>query len=284
MVVRNLNAFQYAYGTGMQVLGTYTDKLSDSSEQVRLYDPASGTNIFDFVYADAWYPTTDGSGYSLVVKDLAPSQAVGTVLGVAAAWQASSALGGSPGPFITAPTQVTAVVVEDGLPQRSLVRSITVQVNRPVTLAGIAAGAFSLQQLTGVVLPTTVNVSSVTPNAGGTAITLTFSQQGGNAVSLVDGQYQLVINGAKISDTAGALLDAAASGVRGSSRSVNFFRLAADTDGNGQVNFNDFLTLQAAFGTQAGGIGYNISADVDGDGSVNFNDFLLLQANFGKSV
>ena len=95
--VKNVAAFQQRYGTAAQILGTYTDYLSNSGERVTLYDPNSATNVFDVTYVDSWYPTTDGNGYSLVVKDLAPSQAAATVLGVATAWRASTAAGGSPG-------------------------------------------------------------------------------------------------------------------------------------------------------------------------------------------
>ena len=95
--VKNAAAFQQRYGNAIQILGVYTDLLANSSERVTLYDPNSGTNLFDVTYLDTWYPSTDGQGYSLVVKDLGPSQAVATVLGVATAWRASTAVGGSPG-------------------------------------------------------------------------------------------------------------------------------------------------------------------------------------------
>ena len=52
-----------------------------------------------------------------------------------------------------------------------------------------------------------------------------------------------------------------------------------DTDGNGQVEFTDFLVLSANFG-QAGNY---TQGDFDCDGQIEFADFLLLSANFGKS-
>lgn len=97
VVVRNVAAFQYAYGSSVQILGSYPDKLADGGEQIRLYDPVSGRNIFDFTFVDSWYPTTDGAGYSLVVKDLSADQSNPSVLGAASAWRASLTVGGAPG-------------------------------------------------------------------------------------------------------------------------------------------------------------------------------------------
>ncbi|MDB5328393.1 MAG: hypothetical protein JWM57_3962 [Phycisphaerales bacterium] len=283
--VRNAAAFQYAYATTVPTLGVYADKLADSSERVTLFDPNSGTNIFDFTYVDQWYPTTDGPGYSLVVKDLAPSQAATTVLGVAAAWQASSTLGGTIGAYSTGATAISSVVIDDGTVQRSNVRTITINVSRAVAMAGIAAGAFTVTQLNGAITPTTATVSSVTPLAGGgTAIKLTLTQTGNSAASIVNGRYQIVINGAKIADTAGSLLDAAGTAVRGSSRTIAFYRMAGDADGNATVDFNDFLTLQNAFNSTVGSPSYNAGADVDGNGTVDFNDFLILQNSFNTTL
>ncbi|MGC4030131.1 MAG: PEP-CTERM sorting domain-containing protein [Tepidisphaeraceae bacterium] len=57
--------------------------------------------------------------------------------------------------------------------------------------------------------------------------------------------------------------------------------LAGDADLDGDVDFNDFLVLQANFGTantrfDQGNFNY--------DGFTDFNDFLQLQASFGQSV
>jgi hypothetical protein len=50
-----------------------------------------------------------------------------------------------------------------------------------------------------------------------------------------------------------------------------------DSDLNGKVDFNDFLTIQNNFG-KAGGWA---AGDFDGNGLVNFSDFLQLQNNYG---
>ena len=58
----------------------------------------------------------------------------------------------------------------------------------------------------------------------------------------------------------------------------------ADLDGDGDVDFSDFLIFAAAFGTSEGGPGYNAAADLDGDGTVAFSDFLIFANAFGKPV
>ena len=57
-----------------------------------------------------------------------------------------------------------------------------------------------------------------------------------------------------------------------------------DLDGDGDVDFSDFLLFVSAFGTIEGGIGYNPEADLDGDGVIEFPDFLIFASAFGKSV
>ena len=52
----------------------------------------------------------------------------------------------------------------------------------------------------------------------------------------------------------------------------------ADFDGNGQVDFSDFLSLVRVFGT------VNTTFDLNTSGLVDFADFLILVRSFGKSL
>ena len=54
-----------------------------------------------------------------------------------------------------------------------------------------------------------------------------------------------------------------------------------DLDGNGTVNFDDFLILSSNFGLEVGSCA---EGDIDGSGTVDFNDFLTLSGNFGNAV
>lgn len=182
---------------------------------------------------------------------------------------------------------IASVVLDDGTAQRSNIRSVLVTINGTVTAGNIASGAFTLTQTSGTSIQSyTANVAAVTAiSSTQTTVKLTFSGSGVNGIgSLADGRYTLVIDGSKIIDSNGQQLDAAGTGAAGSSRSTSFYRLAGDADGNGTVDFNDFLQLQASFGTSTGNASYNSGADTDGNGTVDFNDFLTLQAQFGKTV
>lgn len=57
--------------------------------------------------------------------------------------------------------------------------------------------------------------------------------------------------------------------------------LAGDVDGNGKVEFADFLILSQNFGQD---VSSRSEGDLDGNGKVEFADFLLLSQNFGAQI
>jgi hypothetical protein len=94
VVVENQAAFQTRYGAGIRVIGQYADDLDNAGERVRLEGPA-GETVLDFTYGDDdWYPTPDGNGPSMVIRD---RLGVTSKWNVREGWRPSSALGGSPG-------------------------------------------------------------------------------------------------------------------------------------------------------------------------------------------
>jgi hypothetical protein len=100
VVASNLQAFQAKYGSGRNVLGVFNGDLDDSGERLRLED-LTGATVLDFAYGDsAWYPLTDGAGYSLVIND---PQAPASTWGLKQSWHAGNAPGGSPGVVEGAP-------------------------------------------------------------------------------------------------------------------------------------------------------------------------------------
>ena len=58
-------------------------------------------------------------------------------------------------------------------------------------------------------------------------------------------------------------------------------RLPGDVDGNGMVDFLDFLILSDNFGSRAAS---PQQGDINGDSIIDFDDFVMLSANFGKTV
>ena len=56
----------------------------------------------------------------------------------------------------------------------------------------------------------------------------------------------------------------------------------ADFDGNGAVDFVDFLQFAENFGLNQGDAGYDAEYDLDGDGAIGFGDFLIFARAFGR--
>jgi hypothetical protein len=94
LVVKDINAFEAAYGRGLPIAGQYTGKLDNAGERVELKD-AAGQTILNFRYRDAWYDITDGMGFSLTVKD--PVNTEPNAWNDKSAWRPSANIGGSPG-------------------------------------------------------------------------------------------------------------------------------------------------------------------------------------------
>ena len=94
VIVRNTEAFASRYGPTPRILGVYSnDNLANDSDHLVL-EGALREPILDFTYQDNWYPSTDGAGFSLVIRnDAAPP----TTWGDKASWRPSGALNGTPG-------------------------------------------------------------------------------------------------------------------------------------------------------------------------------------------
>ncbi|MXX14469.1 MAG: hypothetical protein F4Z86_13655 [Gemmatimonadetes bacterium] len=58
--------------------------------------------------------------------------------------------------------------------------------------------------------------------------------------------------------------------------------LTSDFDGDGMVNFADFLAFAGQFGTRQGDGRYEAKYDLDSDGAIGFGDFLIFSSSFGK--
>ena len=61
-------------------------------------------------------------------------------------------------------------------------------------------------------------------------------------------------------------------------------KLFPDFDGNGVVDFADFLQFVGRFGTNRGDEEYQDRFDLDGDGAIGFSDFLIFAGKFGKTA
>jgi hypothetical protein len=94
VVVSDLTFFKTSYSVGgIKIAGEFEGDLSNTSGRIVL-SGAFGETIANVYYLDAWYPSTDGSGNSLVLKNpsLNPEQWRDP-----REWSASRERGGSPG-------------------------------------------------------------------------------------------------------------------------------------------------------------------------------------------
>ena len=57
-----------------------------------------------------------------------------------------------------------------------------------------------------------------------------------------------------------------------------------DVNGDGEIDFGDFVLFAAKFGQRQGDEGYDVRCDLDGDGTIGFADFLIFAGAFGKST
>jgi hypothetical protein len=92
LVVPNRAAFEFRYGVGFPIAGQYSGRLSNSGEHLELVDIASNI-IAELTYGivDPWPALANGGGPSLELREFSGDR------GAPAQWQASQAIGGSPG-------------------------------------------------------------------------------------------------------------------------------------------------------------------------------------------
>lgn len=106
--------FQAIYGSSVTISGTYTGRLRNSGEKLTLSLPAPlATPILSFTYNDSWYPSTDGSGFSLQLRT---PLADASTFDQRESWAPSGRRLGSPGssgsPIVTSPQFTSAVQFE----------------------------------------------------------------------------------------------------------------------------------------------------------------------------
>lgn len=64
---------------------------------------------------------------------------------------------------------------------------------------------------------------------------------------------------------------------------IRVYRILGDIDGDGDVDYGDFLAFAASYLKSSGQPGYDREADFDCDGDVDYDDFLTFAANYLKS-
>ena len=112
VIVRNLAAFEFRYGSGLNVIGQFdAGGLSNGGEQLKLVD-GQGQTVLEFSYNDndPWSERADGFGGTLEVID--PTGTPADQFGKYYRWRGSTESGGTPG---TAGSGPLGVVINEVL-------------------------------------------------------------------------------------------------------------------------------------------------------------------------
>ncbi|MCA9135262.1 MAG: right-handed parallel beta-helix repeat-containing protein, partial [Planctomycetales bacterium] len=181
-----------------------------------------------------------------------------------------------------------------GNDQRSMLRGVTVVFDQIVSAN---AAAFEIVKL-GIANPidAMVDFNVIFADVGGqTEATFTFtgSHLQSNGMSLVDGNYRLTALGSQIIATAsGISLDGDQDGLSGGNAVIGdrevdaFFRLFGDTDGDRDIDAQDYGRFALAFNKHSGdpeydpAFDFNLDGDVDGQDYGNFERRFLRQLPF----
>ncbi len=182
----------------------------------------------------------------------------------------------------------------NGSNQRSSVRSLTVNFDEAIEFD---TGAFQVfrrdQDIHGQLLLVPVNTSvSLAPVAGGMTATLTFSgSQTRGSGSLIDGNYQLVLNGNLIRKAGTTMMldadgDGAAGGqyVYGAQATDQFFALYGDINGDRVLDTVDFIAFRSAYRRSLGNPAYREEFDFNDDGVIDQNDYIQFRNLYTKRL
>ena len=138
VLVANRTAFASRYPAVTNIAGQYTGHLDNSGERLYLEGPLKEP-ILDFAYSDSWYPTTDGQGFSLVIRNEAAPLSTWTN---PASWRPSTVLNGSPGRADPAAAVIPPVVINEALTHTDPPRFDTIELHNPSAVPAAVGGWF----------------------------------------------------------------------------------------------------------------------------------------------
>ena len=283
-----LDAFRahYGIGSGVNLVGPFDGSLSNSHGLVKLQapdlPPAEQPTLFPNVTVDEvlyddmapWPVAADGLGASL-------QRIAASTLGVYSdSWRGESPTPGN----VPARPNIESVTINDGEVQRSSVTTLSVQFDR---LVEAPASAFVVTHLDSQTAVGNLQVQ-LSSTAGKTLATITFGSDAlvmdrplGN--SLADGKYELRIIAALI-QTLGTDHSMAADHHFGEAAADSFFRLFGDSDGDRDVDGQDYGRFGLTFLRTSSDADFNSALDFDGDGDVDGQDYGQFGLRFLKSL
>ncbi len=252
--------------TGVNVTPSSVTVAPGAQEQFS----ASATDQFgNAISSPVFTWSITGSGNSIDGTGLAT---LGSTSGAYTVTATLGSVSNNAGVTVAATPVVSAFQVNDGSVQRTMVNSLTVTFNEPVTLSPGAITLNLLSQTGGASTPIT-NFNLNSPD-GGTTWVLTFTDPSYVGGSLPDGAYEVSVSATGV--TSGQSLNMSAS------QNFTFWRLYGDFEGTGTVNGDDFTKLVSLLGTQTNSSDWYI--DYDAAGVIGGDAFTALVSRLGKSI
>ncbi|MBM3847417.1 MAG: hypothetical protein FJ405_14190, partial [Verrucomicrobia bacterium] len=139
VVVANTNAFRQRYpDPAIVVAGQYEGSLNNARGRIVFTGPA-GESIHDFEYSDDWGKTTDGFGFSLVIRSENTSL---EDWGHSSSWRAGSTVNGTPGRAEPAGGSVVEVVVNEASTRSEDPAGDQVELHNPTSQPANISGWF----------------------------------------------------------------------------------------------------------------------------------------------
>jgi len=131
LAVRNLDAFEERYGTGLNVAeGVWSGGLKNDGERLTLSD-AAGVEIFSVDYSNGglWDSAADGQGRTLVLAD--PAGTPRDQIRKSYRWVGSASFGGSPNGVDAGGTPPPGIVINEVLAHTDLPQKDSIELHNP---------------------------------------------------------------------------------------------------------------------------------------------------------
>jgi hypothetical protein len=187
--------------------------------------------------------------------------------------------------LMVTPEEIVEVVISVGEDQRSMLLNVEICFNANVTLGNDPFELSSRESGNLVQLSTSVD------NSGSrTRVTLSFSGPlTESSGSLIDGNYQLTVNGDDVTVN-GVALDIDGNGtpggvfVFGDEELHQFYRLFGDVNQSRRVDIFDLLGFRQTYLLMTGDASFDMSFDSNLDGIINIFDLLRFRQNYLKEM
>ena len=183
--------------------------------------------------------------------------------------------------LVEVPPAVTEVIINEGDPQRSALRTIDVVFNSPVDLSGAVIRIDNLTTGNGFNAAAVVTSQSADRLVARLQIPAS-ATTGGN---LDNGNYQLSINGSSITSFGTPLQTNAGNRyVFGADAADNFFQLYGDTNGDRVVSIPDLLDFRMAYASRTGQPSFQPELDANNSGVIDLPDLIAFRNTYGVRI